>query len=171
MTTATPSYDISIEPDLAFADHVDAAALEEAVAALLRHEGLSTAALAIVITDDESVRALNRDYRGVDAATDVLSFAAHDGAEAFQDAPDDLRALLESTLGDVIIAFPYAERQAAHFGNPIDAELKLLAVHGVLHLLGYDHATEEEEAALWALQEAILAPLGVKGLSQRRYEE
>ena len=152
-------------------DLVDAAALEEAVAAALRFEGVAAASVAVVITDDESVRTLNRDYRGVDASTDVLSFAAQEGEESLHELPDDLRALLEAELGDIFIACPYAEVQARRYGNTLGAELKLLAVHGLLHLLGYDHATPEEEAALWARQEQILTPLGVKGLSHRAYEE
>lgn len=147
-----------------------AARLEAVAAAVLVHAGLSDATLSLLLTDDDEVQQLNREYRGVDATTDVLSFAAHDGSLALQEIPDDLRAALERELGDVLIAVPYAQRQAARFGNSLEAELHLLAVHGVLHLLGHDHATPEEEAALWALQEEILRPFGVTGLSLRPHD-
>jgi probable rRNA maturation factor len=144
--------------------------IEAAAVAALRHEGLEDASLSIVLTDDGEVQALNRDYRSVDAPTDVLSFAAHEGEEPLHDLPPDLAHLLGREQGDVFIALPYASRQAERFGNPLEDELLLLAVHGVLHLLGYDHATDDEEAALWALQERILQPLGVQGLSLRRHD-
>ena len=70
-----------------------------------------------------------------------------------------------------MIAYPYAARQAERFGNSVRAELRLLAVHGTLHLLGHDHATQAEEDAMWAIQEAILAPLGDAAVARRRYEE
>ena len=156
------------------AAQVDADALVEVVAAALRHAGLERGVLSLVLTDDATVQALNRDYRGVDAPTDVLSFAAQDEDESAsrpQGAPPELAALLAAQLGDVIIALPYAARQAQRFGNSLDAELRLLAVHGVLHLLGYEHDTAEEEAAMRAAQEEILAPFGVRGLSHRDHEQ
>ena len=164
-------YEIVVDVDEEFVGRVDAGALEAVASAVLAHEGIDAASLSIVITHDETVRQLNRDYRGIDTPTDVLSFAAQEGDEALRDLPDDLADALEQEMGDVIIAFPYAERQAARYGNSLDAELKLLAAHGVLHLLGYDHATPDEEAALWVIQEQILAGFGVRGLSQRPYEE
>jgi probable rRNA maturation factor len=144
--------------------------LEQVAAAVLAHEGVSDASLSLVLTDDAEVHRLNREYRNVDSPTDVLSFAAHDGELDLQQIPDDLRAALARELGDVLIAVPYAERQAARFGNSLEAELHLLAVHGVLHLLGYDHATPTDEAAMWALQEEILRPFAVVGLSLRRHD-
>lgn len=152
---------------------VDADALADVAAATLRHAGLERAALSLVLTDDATVHTLNRDYRGVDATTDVLSFAAQDadrGAGGLQEVPPELAELLGAQLGDVIIALPYAARQAARFGNSLDAELRLLTVHGVLHLLGYEHDTAEEEAAMWAAQEEILSGFGVRGLSHRNHD-
>lgn len=161
--------DIEIDVDDEFAADVDAGALRSAAAAALVHQQIADASVTVVVTTDETVRDLNRDYRGEDNPTDVLSFAARDGDDLIDGVPDDLRALLARTLGDVVIAYPYAVRQATRFGNGIGDELALLTVHGVLHLLGYDHATETEEAALWALQETILEPLGVSGLSFRKH--
>ncbi len=165
------AYTIGVDVDEAYAEQVDAAGLEAAAAAVLAHEGLREATLSLVLTSDEAVQELNRTYRGLDAPTDVLSFSAQEGDEPLLDLPDALADALEAALGDVVIAVPYAARQAARFGNSLRDELLLLTVHGVLHLLGYDHATPDEEAALWALQEEILAPLGVRGLSQRAYDE
>ncbi len=164
-------YSIVVEVDDEFGAKCDAWALEAVAAAVLRAEGVAKAELIIVVTSDEELQHLNREFRGVDAPTDVLSFAADDGAETMINAPPELQALLEDRLGDIAIAFPYAERQAGRFGNSVAAELKLLTAHGVLHLLGYDHATPADEEAMWERQEEILAPFGITGLSMRRYEE
>lgn len=164
---------ITIQIDEAFLAFVDEENLTNAVIHLLHHVARPLAALTLVVTTDEAVQELNRDYRGVDAPTDVLSFAAQESAPAapaLAELPPELAAALASYLGDVIIAYPYAARQAAHYQNTIAAELRLLAVHGVLHLLGYDHATPEEETTMWALQSAVLAPFGDAHLSQRTYD-
>ena len=104
------------------------------------------------------LRQLNLEYRGIDAPTDVLSFSAQEDLDepgaAFVTAPE-----AEAYLGDIIISFPMAASQAETAGHSVANELCLLAVHGVLHLLGYDHATAEEEAAMWAVQDAVLAGL------------
>ena len=164
---------IGIQVDEPFAGLIDEENLRTVIARLLQHVGHPAAELTLVITDDVAVQALNREYRGVDAPTDVLSFAAQEEASdapALADLPAELAAELTNYLGDVIIAYPYATRQAAHYQNSIAAELRLLAVHGVLHLLGYDHATADEEAAMWALQSAILAAFGDAHLTHRTYD-
>jgi probable rRNA maturation factor len=120
-----------------------------AVYALL-HEGKETAEISIVITDDEGIRELNRDFRGVDEATDVLAFGAEGGGFVF--SPE-----ASLYLGDVIVSYSHAVVQAKEAGHSVEDELKLLVVHGVLHLLGYDHADEEGEALMWERQEEILA--------------
>jgi probable rRNA maturation factor len=161
---------IVIQVDETFTPLVDEENLTAVIEHLLHHIGRPTAALTLVVTDDETVQALNRDYRHIDAPTDVLSFAAQESTEAapeLTDLPPALAAALATYLGDVIIAYPYAARQAAHYQNSVAAELHLLAVHGVLHLLGHDHATATEEAAMWALQSALLAPFGDTDLTQR----
>jgi probable rRNA maturation factor len=112
------------------------------------------AALTLVITDDEALRALNRAYLGIDAPTDVLSFGGE--SPDFVSAPD-----AEPYLGDVVISYPRAQAQAAAAGHPVDAELALLVVHGVLHLLGYDHVRSDDKAAMWEQQAYILAGLGL----------
>ena len=114
--------------------------------------------LSIVITDDDEIHALNRDYRQVDRPTDVLSFAAMED-DGFIGPPDET-----PYLGDIIISFPTAARQAPEHGHSASAELALLVVHGVLHLLGYDHGEAHEQAQMWARQTAILAALVAAGI-------
>ena len=135
----------------AFADAVDAEKLEAAALAALEHQNApQNAEMSLIVTDDEEVRALNARYRGVDAPTDVLSFA--DGAVI-----PETRA---TYLGDVVISYPRAKAQAENGGHPVEWELCLLTVHGVLHLLGHDHAEASEKALMWSAQSEILNSLG-----------
>ena len=107
--------------------------------------------ITIVLTDDAQLHELNRDYLGVDAPTDVLSFPA-----------SELDPETGSTyLGDILISIPRATQQAQAAGHPIEAEVQLLVVHGVLHLLGYDHAEAQEKARMWAEQAKVLERLGL----------
>jgi probable rRNA maturation factor len=110
--------------------------------------------MAIVVTDDEGIRSLNRDFLGQDTSTDVLSFAAQEDGGAFVPAPE-----AGGYLGDVIVSLPRAAEQADREGHSLEHELKLLIIHGILHLLGYDHAEKEEKALMWARQETILSGL------------
>lgn len=167
---------IECQVDDAYRHLVDPVDIETIVAATLRRHAEELGEeveVAVRITDDEEVQTLNRDYRGIDAATDVLSFAAHDddGGEALLALPPDLAGELARHLGDIVIAYPYAERQAAQFGNSVTAELRLLAIHGTLHLLGYDHAEPDEEEAMWAEQEAILGLYGDATIARRTYPD
>jgi probable rRNA maturation factor len=110
--------------------------------------------LTLLLTDDEQLRQLNSQYLGIDAPTDVLSFPAGD--------PDpDTEALY---LGDVVISVPRAAEQARAGGHALEAELQLLVVHGVLHLLGHDHAEEAQKERMWQAQAGVLARLGLSGL-------
>ncbi len=119
---------------------------------LTQQNAAPNSALTVVITDDESVAALNRQYRGIDAPTDVLSFPADTPPVPLDDEPP--------YLGDLIIAYPYASAQAEHAGHAVDDSLALLVVHGSLHLLGSDHDTLEHGAAMWAAQEMAIRALG-----------
>jgi probable rRNA maturation factor len=92
---------------------------------------------------------LNRQYLGVDAPTDVLSFPVGE-------VDPESEALY---LGDILISYPQALAQAEAAGHPVQAELQLLVVHGTLHLLGYDHAEEDEKTLMWKAQDEILARL------------
>jgi probable rRNA maturation factor len=107
----------------------------------------------VTLTGDEHLREYNSRYRGLDEPTDVLAFAAREQPTdtRFQSPPGT-----EDWLGDIVISVPLARRQAREAGHPVNAELRLLAVHGFLHLLGYDHAEPEEEATMTALTNRIL---------------
>lgn len=106
--------------------------------------------LSIVITSNEKIRILNRQYRGIDADTDVLSFPAE------EIDPETGNVY----LGDILIAFPYARDQAEAEGQSIDHVMQLLVVHGVLHLLGYDHVRDSDRLQMWRAQSEILKYLG-----------
>ncbi|OAN54594.1 rRNA maturation factor [Paramagnetospirillum marisnigri] len=111
--------------------------------------------LSIVLADDEAVRALNKGWRGKDAPTNVLSFAALDE----EDAP-----LVEGApllLGDVILAFETCAAEASDQGKSLEDHFSHLVIHGVLHLLGFDHEDEEEAIEMEALESALLASLGI----------
>jgi probable rRNA maturation factor len=173
-TPGKSSYNIQIEIDDPYAAQVDADNLATAVETTLRRQGVVTGQVTVVVTGDEAVRTLNREHLGIDEPTDVLSFAAREPGDPTVPSlalPPELEAEMANYLGDIIIAFPYAERQAAHYGAALAAELRLLVVHGTLHLLGYDHHTPTAEAAMWRLQDAVLAEFGDSGLSARRYNE
>ena len=106
----------------------------------------------ITIVTDEEIHQLNRDYRGVDRPTDVLSFALDEGDEE----PEIIAGEGEHLLGDIIISAPTALAQAEEFGHGIKREITYLAVHGILHLLGYDHMVEEDKRVMREQEEAVL---------------
>jgi probable rRNA maturation factor len=145
---------ISVQVDELFAAEIDATGLAGAAEAALLAEGDGDSEVSLVVTSDEVLAELNRHYRGVEGPTDVLSFAARESAPGFVSAPE-----ADNYLGDVLIALPFVRRQAAELGRDLDDELRLLVVHGTLHLLGYDHAEPDEEAEMWARQDEILAGL------------
>jgi probable rRNA maturation factor len=158
---SVPDRAVSIQVDEVFSQEVDAADLARAIVAALRAEGHLQGELTLVVTGDEEVQALNLQFLGEDHPTDVLSFpsaeeASEPGRPVFITAPD-AEPEAAAYLGDILIALPFARRQAGDLGRELRAELRLLAVHGTLHLLGYDHAEPEEEAIMWARQDAILA--------------
>lgn len=116
-----------------------------------RHDVEDGTAVTIVITSNEEVAALNRDFRGVDSPTDILSF------------PADIPPMPGEPpyLGDLIIAYPYASAQAARLNHALMDSLSLLVVHGTLHLLGYDHDTLENKTEMWEAQSDALTALGI----------
>lgn len=119
--------------------------------------GLSEQAeVSVVLVDDEYIRELNRQYRGKDAPTDVLSFALNEG-----DEPVVIDDPAEQLLGDIVISLETAARQAEEFGHGSERELAYLTVHGMLHLLGYDHETEEARVEMRQEEEYILSQLGI----------
>lgn len=128
------------------------ALLISAAKAVLQHESASPEAdLTLVITGDAKLRELNQKFRGEAAPTDVLSFPSQE-----KDPESGHRY-----LGDVVISLPRARAQAKAAGHPLEDELQLLAVHGVLHLLGHDHASAAEKTRMWVAQDSILQELGL----------
>ena len=123
-----------------------------------------SSAISLVIADDDTLRRLNLEFRGLDETTDVLAFpledAGHDQGPAdgaFPDFPDEA-----ASMGEIVISYPQAKRQARQAKKPLRSELALLVVHGVLHLLGYDHAEPEEERAMWAKQDGVMSNIALR---------
>lgn len=130
------------------------ALLATAVRTTLLHEkAQSPLELTLLLTGDTQIRQMNWEYREEDRPTDVLSFSAGPSAPGIvEEIP---------YLGDIAISVPYAARQAVEAGHDLRGELQLLAVHGVLHLMGHDHDTEEEKGRMWQAQTAVLAQLNL----------
>jgi len=131
----------------------DEALIHAVMTVLELHKIDPTTEVSVVITDDEEVRSLNMQFRGVDSPTDILSFPADEPPIAIPDEPP--------YLGDLIIAYPYAKAQAERVGQDVIQNLSLLVVHGTLHLLGYDHDTPENKVEMWAKQAEALRLLGI----------
>ena len=112
--------------------------------------------VSLTLSDDEYIHTLNRQYRSKDCPTDVLSFALNEGEE-----PEIIDGPEEMLLGDIIISVETAARQAEEFGHSLERELAFLTVHGMLHLLGYDHQREEERSEMRAEEEYVLSQLGI----------
>lgn len=112
--------------------------------------------VSLMFTDDETIHEMNREYRGIDRPTDVLSFALEEGEEEeIYGGPE------ENLLGDIIISVETAVRQAEEYEHSVEREMSFLALHGMLHLLGYDHMEEEERQEMRAQEKAILESLGI----------
>lgn len=143
-------HDISVTVEPPFEQAVDGAQLARLAARVLEAEEMGETELGIVVTDDDTIRRLNCRYADEDRATDVLSFSLREGEEFV--APDSV-----VRLGEVIISYPTAERQAQEAGRALAEELSHLLVHGVLHLLGYDHAEPEEERRMQERERELLS--------------
>lgn len=142
---------IHLQIDQAYQPFVPQTLLEEAARAALAHQAVSPGqGLTIVLTGDETLHELNRRFMEIDEPTDVLSFPS---GELDPETG-------EIYLGDVLISYPRAAAQARAGGHPLTAELQLLAVHGALHLLGFDHASEADKARMWAVQREVLKAIG-----------
>lgn len=136
-------------------------------------EDIHNGEVALSFVTDEDIRELNNQYRSIDKATDVLSFAMTEiGDEELDIIYDDLEDLeqddeteendeYEEPLGDIIISVPRAIAQAEDYGHSIERELGFLFVHGFLHLIGYDHGTPEEEKDMFTRQESVLEKAGL----------
>lgn len=132
--------------------------LEQGIDQAIRLSGGSEEAeVSLTLVDDARIHELNRDYRGVDRPTDVLSFALQEESE---DEPDILD-YEDDLLGDIIISVERARAQAVEYGHAFERELVYLAVHGTLHLLGYDHMEEEDKTKMRQQEEAVMSQLGL----------
>lgn len=134
-----------------FAANVKPEVVKRAAETTLEHVlGTEPVSLTLVITGEDHIRRLNAEFLGYDEPTDVLSFPAD-----YVDPDTQIKY-----LGDVVISYPQACAQAKDGGHSLDEELQLLTVHGVLHLLGYDHAEESEKQAMWGVQSQVLNQIG-----------
>lgn len=153
----TGNWSVEVQVAEAFVDGVDTALVERAVRAVLEYEDIpGPVEISVFVTDDAALHTLNRDYRGIDAPTDVLSFA-DDGDSAFVSIPGAPRY-----LGDIAISYERALAQAADYAHSPRRELAYLVAHGTLHLLGYDHERGPDDAtAMRTREEAVMAALGL----------
>lgn len=112
-----------------------------------------TCIISVTFVRSAAIHRINRDYRGIDRPTDVISFAVRDDTDGFEDVEE------ETDLGDIFININYAKRQAKEYGHSEKREICFLFTHGLLHCLGYDHMTEKDEKEMFALQDRILDPI------------
>ncbi|WP_068784924.1 rRNA maturation RNase YbeY [Paenibacillus phocaensis] len=129
-------------------------------------EGIAEGEVALTFVDDEAIHELNRDYRGIDRPTDVLSFAMNESVEeepeiVYELEEDEELDDLTDVLGDIIISVDRAKAQSEEYGHSLEREIGFLFVHGFLHLLGYDHQDAASEAEMMGKQEAALAEVGL----------
>lgn len=108
-----------------------------------------------VLVDDERIHEINREYRHIDRSTDVISFAMEDNDQFYVEG-------MPRTLGDIFISVDHAKKQAEEYGHSLRREMCFLFTHGILHLLGYDHMTDEQEKEMFGLQNEILGALSIE---------
>ena len=162
-STSTREIDVQVFP--AYAGRVTKSWLRMVAGETLESEDPDgSSAISLVIADDDTLRRLNLEFRGLDETTDVLAFPLEEAAPdegrtggVFPDFPGE-----EAPMGEIVISYPQAKRQARQAKKPLRSELALLVVHGVLHLLGYDHAELEEERVMWAKQDGVLSNIALR---------
>ncbi|MHA0855799.1 rRNA maturation RNase YbeY [Paenibacillus sp. CMAA1364] len=140
--------------------------LEQALQKAGEAEGVMDGEVALTFVNDEQIHELNRDYRGIDRPTDVLSFAMNDSLDdeleiIYGSEEGDMLEGIPEVLGDIIISVTRAKLQSEEFGHSLDREIGFLFVHGFLHLLGYDHQDKAAEDEMMAKQEAVLVQVGL----------
>lgn len=128
--------------------------IEKVVNKAFEIERVKNASCSIIIVDNSYIHKLNKEYRGIDRVTDVISFALEDDKSMV--IPDEIRL-----LGDIYISLDKAKEQAEEYGHSLERELCFLAVHGIYHLLGYDHEKEEEAEVMFKKQEEVLMEYGI----------
>lgn len=147
---------IGREPENLDVPQEDVDAVRRAVLTVGELYGVMDAEVSVTLTDDAHIHVLNRDYRGVDRPTDVLSFALTESEEpAIIDAPCSV------LLGDLVISLERAAAQAEEYGHSFLRELSFLTVHGMLHLLGYDHIEEKDRLEMEEEQRHVMDVLGI----------
>ena len=127
--------------------------LDEVIKYTMNKLKVENSVFAIIFIDNDEMHSMNKEYRGIDRTTDVLSFALNDNKH--------IDTVINS-LGDIFISIPEMKRQAVEYGHSEKRELSFLAVHGMLHLLGYDHMEKNDEEIMFGLQKEILDELGIK---------
>lgn len=128
--------------------------LKRVLNAALKEEKVDNAFFSVIFVDNETIKQINKEYRGLDKVTDVISFAFEDNGKLVY---NNVRL-----LGEIYICIPRMIEQAKEYGHSEKRELSFLAVHGLLHLLGYDHMTKEEEKIMFGKQELILDEQNIK---------
>lgn len=131
--------------------------LEEILPLYAEQEGLpEDLSIGLTFCDDDTIRALNKEYRGIDRATDVLSFPLYERDDEIELFEDEL-----APFGDIVLSVPHAKAQAEEYGHSVEREVCYLIVHGLMHLAGYDHMEPDEKAEMRAAEEALLEKVGV----------
>lgn len=128
------------------------AIIEQALKTLGIEDGVE---VSCVLVDDERIHEINREYRHIDRSTDVISFAMEDNDQFYVEG-------MPRTLGDIFISVDHAKKQAEEYGHSLRREMCFLFTHGILHLLGYDHMTDEQEKEMFGLQDQILGALSIE---------
>jgi probable rRNA maturation factor len=166
MTRTAPEIDLVVESKLWSAAPEAESLLRRAISEAATALSTKHAELAIVLSDDSAVRLLNRDWRGVDAATNVLSFPASSHPPAGRGG----KRAAPRLLGDIVLAYETIAREARDEGKPFDDHLAHLAVHGFLHLLGYDHERDDDADRMEKIERDILARLAIPDPYRQRAE-
>jgi probable rRNA maturation factor len=156
-------HEINIDIDPAFKTVLNVTRLKKGIKQILKITSTDEIVeLSIVFTDDKTIQDLNKKYRNIDSPTDVLAFHMHsdnkDGSIPFVTPPDSVRH-----LGEVVISYPQAVRQAEDFKHDVEHEIIILLIHGILHLIGYDHELTDEEEIMRTKEIEILEKITLSG--------
>ena len=135
-------------------EQIDTTELDSVLTFACKHLNINNPLLNVVIVDNNKIKEINKEYRGIDAVTDVISFA-------FEEV-DDVKYDSIRFLGEIYISYERCKEQASEFGHSVRREFSYLAVHGLLHLLGYDHMSEDDKKVMRALEEEILNEYDIK---------
>jgi len=135
-------------------EKVDTKEIKKILEYALKYKKLNNVEFNIILVDNKTIQNINKEYRGIDKETDVISFALEDN--------QDITFEFGRLLGDIYISIPKMKKQAEEYGHSEKRELAFLTIHGLLHLLGYDHMTKEEEEIMFKEQELILDGYGIK---------